>query len=123
MAHYVTPEQIQNGVSKFVKNDLLSLAPDGILKFAVETAANAYLTRAIIYLNQMQSSDINKTLGLAQDGKIDIEAFYTSAKQAYTGPYKIELPSPGLQKVLSMLGNWTITDTDIDKLYNYIISC
>lgn len=106
-------EKIQRGATRFVDMELMPKLA-GRDKWIVAGVVTLYIKRLPALLEKAKSSEAVKLLGvIGEDNSVDIEAVYNSIKPAAAQtPAAINIP---------MGGTITITSSDIDTLYNYIM--
>lgn len=104
-------QQIQQGVTRFVDNELVP-AFAGAEKIVVGGAAALLIANAENIVKQYSTHPAVALFGVYKDGDINVDALY----QAFA-------PRFGAEKVpvkIPMIGNVKIGKTEIDKLYQYI---
>lgn len=106
-------DKIQRGASRFVDMELMPKLA-GRDKWIVAGVVTLCINRLPALLEKAKANDTIKLLGvIGEDNSIDLEAVYNSIKPAARQtPAAINIP---------MGGTITITGSDIDTLYNYII--
>ena len=109
----VTINQVRSGIDKYATNNLYPKMP------ATHQIGLAFIIK--LYSDKLDNIARNfaehpsiKPLGIIQDGNIDLDTLYRTAKEAL-GSQRFELPSIMGLKI-------SIDASDIDALYNHIIS-
>lgn len=115
----VTLQQIQRGVFKYVKNDLVPKA-DGARKIALIAFVNlasedtAFANIASIALEYMDHPIIKALNVSTANGEVDIDKLYNATTPAFDNGAKHTVHIPALGPLI--LGR-----SDIDKLHRYIV--
>lgn len=106
-------DKIQRGASRFVDMELMPKLA-GRDKWIVAGVVTLYIKRLPALLEKARSSEAVKLLDvIGEDNSVDLEAVYNSVKPAAVQtPAAINIPMGGMI---------TITASDIDTLYNYIM--
>lgn len=100
------------GITKFIDEDLLPKI-HGLNKWLIGTAAGIMANKSEELFKELEHNTLIKSLGIMKDSKIDVSCIYKElVKQAEMGPIHIEIP---------MLGTVTLSRSDVDKMYRYII--
>lgn len=110
----MTPiDKIQRGATRFVDNELMPKLA-GRDKWIVAGIVTLYIKRLPALIEKARSSEAVKLLDvIGEDNSVDLEAVYNSVKPAAAQtPAAINIPMGGMI---------TITGSDIDSLYNYIM--
>jgi hypothetical protein len=109
-----TITQIQNGIAKFIDEDIVPMLP-GWRKFAFGAGAGLMLSRTGEIFEKAKSNELIKMMGvIREDDTVDVDAIYREAKrQIAKAPITMDIPA---------LGSITLRDSDIDKLYRLIIN-
>ena len=109
-----TITQIQNGIARFIDEDIVPMLP-GWRRFAVGAAAGLILARAGGIFNDLKNNEFVKMLGvIREDDTVDLDSLYQEAKkQIAKAPLTMDLPG---------IGAITLKDSDIDKLYRMIMN-
>ena len=107
----VTYEQVINGLTKFIDNEIISQL-SGNQKILLGIGAGVALRKGENLYNGLKNNSMIKMLGIINEDKIDIETLYEEAKkQATKEVIRVEIP---------MIGTLKLNEEDIMKLYNYI---
>lgn len=115
----VTIRQIQSGVFKYVRNDLVPRA-DGFKKIALigftnlateETAFENYVQLACEYINHPMVKALEVT---SANGDINIDKLYNALAPAFDNGVRHALQIP-------LLGPLIVDRSDLDKLHRYIL--
>lgn len=110
----VTATQILDGIQRYIESEVVVKIPD-----ARKWLVGAYVALMMRPFRENPSSLLNHPmiapLGVATaDGRVDIDAVHeVFLAQAQRGPSFINIP---------MVGPYNMDTSDIDKIYNYIIS-
>lgn len=107
----VTYEQVINGLTKFIDNEIISQL-SGNQKILLGIGAGVALRKGENIYNGLKNNSMIKMLGIINEDKIDIETLYEEAKkQATKEVIRVEIP---------MIGTLKLNEDDIEKLYGYI---
>lgn len=108
----VTYSQLIRGLTDFIDNEIVNKIT-GYQKWIFGTMTGVALSKSTNLFNKFKDNDLIKTLEIIdKDNNIDIDVLYTELKkQASRGAITFEVP---------LLGNLTLTESDVDKAYNYI---
>lgn len=107
----VTYEQVINGLTKFIDNEIISQL-SGNQKILLGIGAGVALRKGENLYNGLKNNSMIKMLGIINEDKIDIETLYEEAKkQATKEVIRVEIPMIGILK---------LNEEDIEKLYGYI---
>ena len=107
----VTYEQVINGLTKFIDNEIISQL-SGNQKILLGIGAGVALRKGENLYNGLKNNSMIKMLGIINEDKIDIETLYEEAKkQATKEVIRVEIP---------MIGTLKLNEDDIEKLYGYI---
>lgn len=108
----VTLNHVQNGLIRYIDNDLLPMIT-GWKKWAFGAVASITMSNMTEIFNKLKTNDFVRLLGLIDgDDMIDIDKLYKALyEQAQKGAVTFDLP---------VVGALTINKTDIEKLYRYI---
>ena len=106
-------DKIQRGASRFVDMELMPKLA-GRDKWIVAGIVTLYIKRLPALIEKAKSREAVKLLDvIGEDNSVDLEAVYNSIKPAAAQtPAAINIPMGGMI---------TITGSDIDSLYNYIM--
>ena len=109
----VTYNQVVNGVSRFVDEEILSKL-QGKAKIALGVGAGIMLKRGENLFNALKEQPLIKMLEIVDENdNIDIEIIYEELKkQMGNGSESFNVP---------MVGKITLTKDDVDKLYSLIV--
>lgn len=105
--------QVQRGVERYISTEFLSKLT-GVQKWVVDAAVAMYLTNAGTIFEGLKKNPLVSALGVINEqDHIDIDKLYKHFKAAAAkGPATLSVP---------MLGPVTLSESDIDKLYNFIV--
>ena len=105
--------QVQRGVERYVSTEFLSKL-SGVQKWVVDAAVAMYLTNAGPIFDGLKKNPLVSALGIINEqDHIDIDKLYKHFKAAATkGPATMSVP---------ILGAVTLSESDVDKLYNFIV--
>lgn len=106
----VTLEQVQKGVQAFLDSELIP-ALNGWKKPVVATVAALWLQNFQQTAEQFLSGGVGRSLGVYQDGKLDIDKIYNELVKQFTAPVPVVIPG---------VGTVTLTRENIDTLYSLI---
>lgn len=109
----VNLSQVQNGVERYVSSEFLSKL-SGVQKWVVDAAVAMYLTNASAIFDGLKKNPLVSAMGIIDaNDHIDIDKLYKHIKTAAAkGPATMSVP---------VLGAVTLNESDIDKLYNFIV--
>ena len=109
----VTLSQFQHGVERYISAEFLSKL-NGIQKWVVDAASAMYLANANNIFISVKKNPLVSALGVVDEqDRIDIDKMYKYFKEsAKKGPATMTIP---------LFGAVTLTESDIDKLYNFIV--
>ena len=104
--------QVINGLTRFIDNDIVPKV-NGWQKWVIGGGAGLILSNAKNVFNQLKDNDVVKLLGVIdEDDYIDVDKIYREfKKQASKTDITLNIP---------MLGELTLNERDLDKLYSYI---
>lgn len=106
-------EKVMRGVEHFLDNEILSKM--GWQRWVLGTAIELYLKNSKEIYQHLSNEDLIKMLGVIDGDMIDIDAIHREMmKQAQKGSVTIDLPI-GMGKV-------TLTERDVDLLYQHIMN-
>lgn len=108
----VTYNRFISGLTEYIDNEIL-VKITGYQKWLFGTIVGVSLSKATNIFNMLKSNSFVKALELVdKDDNIDVDTLYSELKkQASKGAVTFDVP---------MLGSLTLTEMDVDKLYNYI---
>lgn len=108
----VTLNQIQNGLVRYIDNDLLPMVT-GWKKWGFGAIASLTLANMPEIFNQLKTNDFVRLLGVIDgDDMIDIDKLYRELyAQAQKGAATFDLP---------IVGAVTVNKTDLERIYRYI---
>lgn len=115
----VTLQQIQRGLFKYVKNDLVPKA-DGARKIALIAFVNlaseetAFANIASMALEYMEHPIIKALNVTTANSEVDIDKLYNAITPAFDGGTKHTVHIP-------VLGPLILDRSDVDKLHRYIV--
>ena len=106
-------EKIQAGASAFLDAEIMPKLP-GLQRWLFGGTAALFLERFPDMVRNLPANNMFRAMGVVSaDNEIDVETAYRLLKtQAKTGNAPVNVPG---------IGVLTITEADVDKLYNYII--
>lgn len=109
----VSIDKVQNGVARYLDAEIVSKM-SGVNKWVFSAAATAYVADAPKLLDKVRNNALLAPLELIDAaGNVDVEKAYTHLKPASSKcPAPITLPG---------IGTITLTEADVDALYNYIM--
>lgn len=104
--------QVINGVAKYVDTEIVNNI-NGWQKWVVGGAIGVALTNSTNIFNQLKQNEIVKMLGIIDnEDRIDVDKIYRELKkQAQKSSATFDVP---------MIGVITLTEKDVDVLYNFI---
>lgn len=108
----VTLNQVQNGVVKYIDNELIPNI-NGWQKWVFGALASTAMLKTTNIFNSLKQNEFVKMLGVIDENdNIDIDTLYREfLKQAQKGAVTFDVP---------MIGAMTLNHTDVEKLYRYI---
>lgn len=100
------------GLTEYIDAEIIGKIT-GYQRWVYGTVIGVSLSKATNIFNMLKSNSFVKALELVdKDDNIDIDTLYNELKkQASKGAITFDVP---------MLGSLTLTEMDVDKLYNYI---
>lgn len=109
----VSIDRVQNGIARYIDSEIVSKM-SGVNKWVFSAVATAYIADAPKLIERVKSNAMLAPLELVDAaGNVDIEKVYTHLKPAASKcPAPISIPG---------MGTITLTESDIDTLYTYII--
>lgn len=109
----VSIDKLQNGIARYIDTELVPKM-DGLNKWVFSAVAAAYIADAPKLMERVKENTMLAPLNLIDAaGNVDIDKVYTHLKPAAAKcPAPIAIPG---------IGTITLTETDVDALYNYII--
>lgn len=110
----VPMSQVQNGIAKYLDTEIVGKLNDW-RKWVVGAAAALILQDFNKIVEQYKGNDFVKMLGVIDEGNnVDVQKLYQMFKaQAQKSPATFNAP---------LLGTVTLNESDVDKLYHYIIN-
>lgn len=108
-----TITQIQNGLAKYIDEEVLSAMP-GWQKWVFGAGATIALNNLPTTMDRLKNHEVVKMLGVIDtQGEVDVAKIYHGVKrQSAKGPITFEIPG---------MGTMTMSDADVDKIYNSIL--
>ena len=108
----ITYNKFITGLTEYIDVEIVGKLV-GYPKWIFGTLVGVALSRAINIFNTLKENEMIKMLGIIdKENNIDIEVLYTELKkQAHKEAITFDVP---------MLGSLTLTETDVDKVYNYM---
>lgn len=108
----ITYSKFISGLTEYIDVEILGKLV-GYSKWIFGTLAGVALSKATNIFNVLKENEMIKMLGIIdKDNNIDVDTLYTELKkQAHKGAITFDVP---------MLGSLTLTEMDVDKLYNYM---
>lgn len=105
--------RIQNGIARYIDSELVPKM-NGLNKWVFSAVAAAYIADAPKLVERIKDNTMLAPLNLIDAaGNVDVDKVYTHLKPAAAKcPAPIAIPG---------IGTITLTETDVDALYNYII--
>lgn len=110
----VTRDKVINGLSRYIDAEIASKMA-GWQKFVFATSAGIIMSKSDSLMQEIAKNPIVSALGIVSDnGEIDIDTIYREAqKQAQNcGAFTVSIP---------LIGNITLSASDIDTAYRYIM--
>ncbi len=108
----VSIDRVQRGVSRYLDTELVGKM-DGLNKWLFAAAASAYIGSAPTLLDKLRSNKLLAPLNLVNEaGEVDVEKIYAHLK-----PAAAKCPAP----ITLPVGTITLTEADVDAIYNYIM--
>lgn len=107
----VTLEQVQKGVQTFLDSELIP-AISGWKKPVVATVAALWLGNFRQTAENFLTGSVGQSLGIYQDGKVDIDKIYNELSRQFTAPVPVVIPA---------VGTVTLTRENLDTLYSLIL--
>ena len=107
-----TVTQIQNGIAKYIDEEVVAAMP-GWQKWVFGAGASIALNNLPATIERVKNTEVVKMLGVIDaQGNIDMAKIYQGVKkQSAKGPVTFEIPA---------MGKMTLNDADVDKIYRYI---
>ena len=107
-----TVTQIQNGLAKYIDEEVVAAMP-GWQKWVFGAGASIALNNLPATIERVKNTEVVKMLGVIDaQGNIDMAKIYQGVKkQSAKGPVTFEIPA---------MGKMTLNDADVDKIYRYI---
>ena len=108
----VSIDRVQRGVSRYLDTELVGKM-EGLNKWLFAAAASAYIGSAPTLLDKLRSNKLLAPLNLVNEaGEVDVEKIYAHLK-----PAAAKCPAP----ITLPVGTITLTEADVDAIYNYIM--
>lgn len=108
----VSIDRVQRGVSRYLDTELVGKM-DGLNKWLFAAAASAYIGSAPTLLDKLRDNKLLAPLNLVNEaGEVDVEKIYAHLK-----PAAAKCPAP----ITLPVGTITLTEADVDAIYNYIM--
>mgnify|MGYP003294770832 CR=1 FL=1 len=109
----VTYNQVANGVSSFVDNEILNKL-QGMPKIALGAGTGVMLRRGENLFNALKQQPIVRMLQIVDENdNIDIDVIYEELKK--------QMENNSITFNVPMIGKITLTQDDVDKLYSLIV--
>ena len=104
--------QVVGGISNYLDAEILGKIT-GWQKWIVGAGLGLSINKATNIFNELKNNAMIKTLEIIDDNDmIDVDTLYREVKkQARKGPITFNVP---------MIGNLTLNESDVDKIYNNI---
>lgn len=101
------------GITRFIDEEIVSKLT-GTQKWIIGTGAGIIMNNATNTFNALKNNTFVKNLGIINEkDEIDVGLIYKELKkQAQKGAMTVDVP---------LAGALTLTEQDVDKLYNFII--
>lgn len=108
----VTLNQVQNGIVRYLDNEIIPVI-NGWQKWVFGALASTALTKTTNIFNALKHNEFIKMLEIIDSNdNIDIDTLYREfMKQAQKGAVTFDVP---------MIGPLTLNNTDVEKIYRYI---
>ena len=108
----VSIDRVQRGVSRYLDTELVGKM-EVLNKWLFAAAASAYIGSAPTLLDKLRSNKLLAPLNLVNEaGEVDVEKIYAHLK-----PAAAKCPAP----ITLPVGTITLTEADVDAIYNYIM--
>ena len=108
----VNKSQIKNGLIRYIDTELIPKT-QGLQFWAMTAAGTLAANKAEALIDNFVAQPMAQSLGIADNGMIDIEAIYNAVRPAAErAPANVAIP---------FVGSYTLNAQDVDKLYNYIL--
>ena len=106
--------KVLNGVAKYVDNEIISKI-NGWKKWVIGSGIGIAMSNSTNVFNQLKENQFVKMLNIIdKNDKIDVDKIYQEMKkQAKKGAITFDVP---------MLGAITLNESDVDKMYEFIIN-
>ena len=108
-----TVTQIQNGMTKYIDEEMLPNMP-GWQRWVFGAAAVMMLNNLPATMERLRNHEIVKMMNVIDDsGEVDVPKIYQAVKhQSAKGPVTVDIPGMGSVK---------LNDGDVDKIYKRIM--
>lgn len=109
----VSMDRVKRGLARYLDEEFTNKM-NGWQKWVFGAAAAMFLENFSSTVQQLQENPVVKALGIFDgSGNVSIERIRQQLKvQAQKGPISFDIP---------MLGSVTLNETDVDKLYTFIM--
>lgn len=109
----VSMDKVKRGLARYLDEEFTNKMT-GWQKWVFGAGAAMFLENLTSIAQKLKSNPMVEYIGLLDEsGNVAVERIYQQLRiQAQKGPITFEIP---------MLGSVTLRDTDVDKLYNYIM--
>lgn len=108
----VSVQKVQTGIANFVETEVTAQF-SGWKKLVANTVVGLYLGKLPDQLQALSAHPMVSSLGLMQDGQVDIDALYAELAKHFSQPVAIDIP---------MLGTAQFTKENLDTLYRMIVN-
>lgn len=103
-------EKIKQGAAEFLDAHLIPKIP-GFKGVAFAAFMSLLLDRLSYAIEQYRDKPIIAMLDIIEEDMVDIDGVYSNLRKRMTAPVQLDIP---------MIGTITITQTDLDRLYQKI---
>ena len=104
--------QVMTGISKFVDADIIPKLQSN-QKILAGVMVGLALRKTNEIIDTLKDNSIISMLGLIEENKVDVDSLYQEIKK--------QVQKQSIVLSVPMIGNITLNESDIDKIYNYII--
>lgn len=104
--------KVINGFRRYINEEIVNKLTNGP-RWAVGTVAGIMMTQADKIYTNLKNNTFIKSMSIINDkDEVDIELIYKELKKQATTPMSVNIP---------LVGTFTLTEQDVDKLYNFIM--
>ena len=104
--------QVMAGISKFVDADIIPKLQSN-QKILAGVMVGLALRKTNEIIDTLKDNSIISMLGIIEENKVDVDSLYQEIKK--------QVQKQSIVLSVPMIGNITLNESDIDKIYNYII--